>query len=192
MSALFFGPVPVTAGMTVLTQGTGGVSCAAIQLASAAGATVIATSSSAEKLEVARKLGATHLINYSKTSDWAARVLELTGDVGVDHVVDVVGAETIEGSLRAARQGGHISVIGNLGERKNVNVVEPLFFGAKSMRGIFGVSDEVLGALMRFVEEKRVKPFIGRELGWREGTEAFRLLGRREEVGKIVVRVGGN
>jgi NADPH:quinone reductase-like Zn-dependent oxidoreductase len=162
MSALFFGPAPVSAGMTVLTQGTGGVSCFAIQLAAAAGATVIATSSSKEKLRLAKQLGATHLINYSITPDWSTRVLELTNGHGVDHVVDVAGAGTIEQSLKATRQGGFVSVIGNLSTNQKVDIVEPLFFGAKSMRGIFGADKEVIDALMRFVDEKGISPLWGK------------------------------
>lgn len=88
-------------GMTILTQGTGGVSCALIQLAHASGLTVIATSSSDTKLEIAKKLGATHTINYKTTPDWASETLKLTNGKGVDHVLDVVG--DLENSLRAVR-----------------------------------------------------------------------------------------
>jgi NADPH:quinone reductase-like Zn-dependent oxidoreductase len=92
-------------GKTVLTQGTGGVSCFAIQLASAAGARVIATSSTAEKLKAASAMGATDLINYKATPEWAEEVLKLTAGKGVDLVVEVGGAATIEQSLKATRQG---------------------------------------------------------------------------------------
>ena len=174
----------------MLTQGTGGVSCFAIQFAAAVGATVIATSSSDEKLELAKQLGATHLINYTKTPDWSSRVLELTHGRGVDHVVDVVGATSIEQSLMAVRQGGLISVIGNLSGRQKVDIVEPLFFGAKTMRGVFGASNEVIVALAKLVEKHSIEPYVGSEWEWEKASKAFEMLTQKVGVGKIVVRVG--
>ena len=95
------------------------------------GATVIATSSSDEKLKVAEKLGATHLINYNATPEWADEVLRLTNGNGVDHVVDVGGGQTIEQSLKATRQGGVVSVVGILSETKKYDIVPALLYGAK-------------------------------------------------------------
>lgn len=155
--ALFHGRLKLEPGMSVLTQGTGGVSCWAIlvrlticcssggvpgmltirgKIAAAYGATVISTSSTDEKLEVAKKLGATHLINYRKTPDWAGQVLEATNGKGVDIVVDTVGAESVEQSLRATRLGGHIGLVGNLSTDPHlpVNVMTALLFGAKSSK----------------------------------------------------------
>ena len=119
-------------GMTVLTQGTGGVSCCAIQLASAAGARVIATSSTEEKLKAAKVMGATDLVNYKATPEWANEVLKLTGGRGVDLVVEVGGAATIEQSLRATRQGGTVVVIGILTASKQMDLVPAILFGAKT------------------------------------------------------------
>lgn len=119
------------AGKTVLTQGTGGVSCFAIQLASAAGARVIATSSSDEKLQAAKKMGAAALINYKTTPDWADEVLRLTGGKGVDLVVEVGGAATIEQSLKAARLGGTVVVIGILSSTQKMDLVPAILFGGK-------------------------------------------------------------
>ncbi|KAF8142959.1 hypothetical protein K438DRAFT_1994419 [Mycena galopus ATCC 62051] len=87
----------------------------ALQFAVASGATVIATSSSDEKLKIAIKLGAKHVINYKTTPGWAAEVLKLTSGVGVDRVVDVGGNATLSQSIRAARKGGSIDIIGRLG-----------------------------------------------------------------------------
>lgn len=95
------------------------------------GATVIATSSSDVKLKIAEKLGATHLINYKTTPEWADEVLRLTNGEGVDHVVEVGGAQTIEQSLKATRQGGVVSVVGILSETKKFDIVPALLFGAK-------------------------------------------------------------
>ncbi len=93
-------------GETVLVQGTGGVSLFALQFARLAGAQVIVISSSEEKLERARMLGATEGINYKQTPDWDTEVLKLTGGKGVDYVVEVGGAGTLPRSLNAVRAGG--------------------------------------------------------------------------------------
>jgi len=111
------------AGDTVLVQGTGGVSIFALQFAKAAGARVIVTSSSDEKLARAEALGADHLINYRKTEDWGRAARAACGGVGVDHVVEVGGAQTLAQSLAAIRVGGHIAIIGLLsGMVKDMNV----------------------------------------------------------------------
>ena len=104
----------------------------AVQLAAAAGATVIATSSSHEKLETAKRLGAKHVINYRESPDWGAEALALTNAKGVDHVVDVGGAGTIEQSLKAVRTGGLVSVLGILSESQKADLVPAILFGAKT------------------------------------------------------------
>ena len=101
-------------GDTVLLLGTGGVSIFALQLAKAAGATVLLASSSDEKLERARQLGADHLVNYRKQPEWAERVLEITAGRGVDLAVEVGGPGTLARSIKATRIGGHIALIGML------------------------------------------------------------------------------
>ncbi|KAF2240426.1 NAD(P)-binding protein [Trematosphaeria pertusa] len=124
------------AGQWVLTQGTGGVSCFAIQIAAALGATVIATSSSDAKLEIAKSIGATHVINYAKTRDWDQEVLRLTGGKGVDHVLDVGGAQTLMKSINCVRTGGLVSVIGILSESSSLpaELVTSVMLGAKTSK----------------------------------------------------------
>ena len=102
------------AGESVLVQGTGGVSVFALQLAKTYGATVIATSSSEEKLEKLKALGADHLINYKTHPEWGKEVLKLTNNEGVDHVVEVGGAGTFSESVRCTKLAGHIALIGVL------------------------------------------------------------------------------
>jgi len=104
----------VKAGDTVLVQGSGGVSVAALQLAKAMGATVIATSSSDEKCRRLEALGAAHTINYRTHADWGAKVKDWTGGLGVDHVIEVGGPGTLAQSIDAVRVGGHVSLIGVL------------------------------------------------------------------------------
>ena len=100
------------AGDVVLALGTGGVSVFALQLAKAAGATVVVTSSSDEKLERARDLGADHTVNYRRHADWGERVADWTGGRGVDHVVEVGGPGTLAQSIAAVRVGGRVALIG--------------------------------------------------------------------------------
>ena len=106
-------------GDRVVVQGTGGVSIFALQFAKMAGAEVIATSSSDEKLEKVRALGADHVINYRTTPEWGKAVREMTDGAGVDHVVEVGGADTLRQSIRAVRVGGRISLIGVLSGAKH-------------------------------------------------------------------------
>lgn len=112
------------------------------QVAVAAGATVIATSSSDEKLEVARKLGAKHLINYRKTPDWSAEALKITDNVGVDIVVDVVGGSELGQSIASLRRGGRVAVLGLLDkDDKPLALNLPILYGAKTGK-IRSISDE--------------------------------------------------
>lgn len=104
----------ITPGAVVLTQGSGGVSAFALQLAKAAGATVIATSSSGEKLARLKDLGADHVINYQEEPRWGQAAAALTGGRGVDAVVEIGGPGTLGQSIHACRIGGHISLIGVL------------------------------------------------------------------------------
>ena len=108
------------------------------QIASAAGATVIATSSSSAKLATARKLGATHTINYRTTPDWSSEALRLTGGVGVDIVVDVVGGADLLHSVTSLRYGGRVALLGVLDkEDAPVSLTQPLLYGGKSSKFFF-------------------------------------------------------
>jgi len=105
------------------------------QIAAAAGATVIATSSADEKLKLARKLGATHTINYRKTPDWSSKALELTGGVGADLVVEVVGGGGLADSINSLRYGGRVGLVGILDkEDKPIAPTKPLLFGNKTSK----------------------------------------------------------
>lgn len=102
---------------------------------------MIATSSSDEKLELARKLGATHLINYRKNPDWSKKALEFTGGVGVDLVVDVVGGADLALSMESLRYGGRIGLVGILDkEDKPIAPTKPLLFGNKTSKCFFSYS----------------------------------------------------
>lgn len=151
---------------------------------------MISTSSSAAKLAVAKSLGATHLINYTSTPDWAGEVFRLTNEKGVDHVIDVAGAGTIEQSLQSTKHGGLVSVIGCLSGSKQADLIPAVLYGAKTIRGVFGVRRNMKEEMVRFIEEHKIHPQIAKVYGWREAREAFEALVKQESIGKIVVRVG--
>jgi NADPH:quinone reductase-like Zn-dependent oxidoreductase len=175
-------------GQSVLLLGTGGVSIFALQLAKVMGARVLITSSSAEKLERARQLGASELINYVEVPDWDRRVLELTGGVGVDHVLEVGGLGTLERSIRATRISGTISLIGVLAA-KPAHDPSPMdvMFKRQTLRGIYVGSRRMLEDLCRAVEVNRIAPVIDRVFGFTEAQEAYRHLKAGQHFGKIVI-----
>ncbi len=175
-------------GDTVLVQGTGGVSIFALQFAKAAGATVIATSSSDAKLERLRALGADHLINYKTTPDWGQAAARLTGG-GVDHVVEVGGAGTLPESIAAVRIGGHISLIGVLaGYAGPVPTVQLM---AKQVRliGITVGTRREQQDMVKAVEANGIRPVIDRHFPLAELGAAFRHQESGAHFGKIVVDI---
>lgn len=176
-------------GQTVLALGTGGVSIFALQLAHIAGARVIITSSSDEKLRRARELGAAETINYKTTPDWEEKVREMTGKRGVDHVIEVGGAETLPKSVRAARFGGHLALVGNLTGRGGVDIV-PIFMKGLRLNGIFVGSRAMFDDLNRAIDQSGLRPVIDRAFGFDQAAEAFRYMESGAHFGKIVIRVG--
>ena len=188
--ALMCGPRPVRAGDTVLTLGTGGVSVFALQFAAAAGARVISTSSSDEKLARAKSLGATDTVNYKATPEWDQAVLEMTRGRGVDHVVEVGGAGTLPRSLKCVRRGGTVSVIGLLtggGGEINPLVLIPK---AATMRGIYVGSREMFLDMNRAIDVNAIRPVIDRTFPFEQAADAYRHLESGSHFGKVVVRIG--
>jgi NADPH:quinone reductase-like Zn-dependent oxidoreductase len=175
-------------GDTVLVLGTGGVSIFALQFAKISGARVIATSSSDEKLERVKQLGASDGINYKSTPDWDKRILEITGRRGVDHVVEVGGAGTLPKSLRAVRMGGHISLIGVLTGAGEAN---PLPAVMKNIRiqGIYVGSREMFEAMNSAITLNQLHPVIDRVFSFEESKEAFRYMESGAHFGKVVIRL---
>lgn len=177
------------AGETVLVQGTGGVSIYALQLARLAGAEVITTSSSDEKLARAQELGASAGINYRTTPDWGRRVREITGKRGVDHIVEVGGSGTLNQSMVAARVGGHIAVIGVLGGIGGE--ITTAYIMQKSLRisGIYVGSREMFESLNRAVSLHRMRPVIDRVFPMTEIQEAMHYMESGAHFGKVVIRL---
>jgi len=176
-------------GITVLIQGTGGVSIFALQFATLAGARVMTTSSSDEKLRKAAQLGATGLINYRTTPDWDQKAVELTDGIGVDHIIEVGGPGTLARSMNAVRVGGRISVIGLLtGPEATVNPM-PILGKQIQVQGIFVGSREMFEAMNRAIALHHLRPVIDRVFSFDEAREALRYMESGAHFGKIVVRV---
>jgi NADPH:quinone reductase-like Zn-dependent oxidoreductase len=182
-----FADAPVRPGQTVLVQGTGGVAVFAIQLAAAAGARVIVTSSSDAKLVRARELGATDTIHRATVPDWVARARELTGGEGVDLVVDVAGE--LGRSVAALRFGGQVSAVGLLaGPTTSIDVV-PLLQTRARIQGIATGSTEMLADLVAAIDARRLRPVIDRVHPFEELPRALAEVAKGDGyVGKIVVR----
>lgn len=179
----------IKAGDTVLVQGTGGVSIFALQFAKAMGARVIVTSSSDEKIERAKKLGADDAINYKATPNWEMEARKLTGGRGVDHVVEVGGADTFPRSITAARVGGHIAVIGILsGLTKDVNVAA-IFAQNLKISGITVGSRTQFEEMSRAIEQNGIHPVIDKRFALEDAQEAFRLMQGASHFGKIVLNI---
>jgi NADPH:quinone reductase-like Zn-dependent oxidoreductase len=177
----------IRAGETVLLLGTGGVSIFALQFAKLSGARVIITSSRDEKLERARQLGADETINYRTFPDWSVRVHELTGKLGVDHVVEVGGAGTLEKSIESLRYGGHIHHIGVLsGFEGKIN---PWWIIAKSacVCGVYVGSREMFELMNKAIALHQLKPVIDRVVPFTEARDAFITMERGLHFGKIVI-----
>ncbi len=179
-------------GDTVLAQGTGGVSLFALQFAKLAGARIIITSSSDQKLEKAIKLGASAGINYKTTPDWDKAARQLTHEVGVDHVVEVGGAGTLGRSFRAARMHGRISLIGVLtGNTGEVNPL-PVLMKNLCVQGIFVGSREMFEDMNRAITLYKLHPVVDRVFPFEETKEAFRYLASGAHFGKVCIRTGSS
>jgi NADPH:quinone reductase-like Zn-dependent oxidoreductase len=180
---------PVLPGETVLVQGTGGVSVFALQFAKAAGATVVATSSSDEKLERLRALGADHLINYRETPKWARAVVDFTGGQGADHVVEVGGSGTLGQSLHACRVGGHISMIGVLAGVQGPVSTATLMSKNIRLQGITVGSRRHQIEMVRAIDATGLRPVIDRHFALDAIADAFRHQAAGRHFGKIVLDV---
>ena len=175
------------AGDTVLALGTGGVSVYAVQIAKMMGAEVIATSSSNEKLERVKALGADHLINYKEDESWGSTVAKLTGGRGADHVVEVGGPGTLAQSIRAVRIGGHIALIGVLtGVGGDVPTALLMQKQAKVQGLIVGSRDDQTD-FVRALEKGGLRPVIDRRFTLDALGEAFAYEQSGAHFGKIVV-----
>ena len=184
----------MTRCMTDTRVGTGGVSITGLILAKAAGATTIVTSSSDEKLRVAReKYGADFTINYNKEKNWGSKVLNITGGQGADYVFENGGAGTIEQSFIAMAYGGNISVIGFLAkvEGKMPDIAALALSKGANVRGIMAGSREQLQQAVRFITTRKLQVPVEREFGFHRDdvVAAFEYLQSGQHIGKICINV---
>jgi NADPH:quinone reductase-like Zn-dependent oxidoreductase len=175
------------AGDLVLIQGTGGVSLFALQFATMNGARVIATSSSDAKLERVLKLGASDGVNYKTTPEWDKRVRELTGDVGVDHIVEVGGAGTLGRSLKAVRMAGRISLIGVLSGAGEVNPM-PMLMKTVRVQGIYVGSRAMFEAMNRAIAQHKIHPVVDCVFPFLQVKEALRYMESQAHFGKVCIK----
>jgi len=174
-------------GSVVLILGTGGVSLFALQFAKASGATVILASSSDDKLERGRALGADHLINYAATPAWDEAVLDITTGRGADLVVETVGAATLARSLRAAATGGTVFTVGFItGAAASIDMLEVI---TKAVRIVGNSTGSVadLAAAMRAIAARRIVPVIDRVFDIDETAQAYAELAAGRHFGKLAI-----
>ena len=176
-------------GDSVLVQGTGGVSIFALQFAKMAGATVIATSSSGEKLERLRALGADHVINYREDPAWGQTARTMLGGQGIDHVVDVGGPATLEQSMIAARVGGHISLIGILsGLSGDLSIVTALIKQLR-LQGVLVGNRTQQQEMIKAIDANGLRPVIDKTFPVEDIVAAFRHQESNRHFGKICLEI---
>ncbi|NRD68390.1 NAD(P)-dependent alcohol dehydrogenase, partial [Corallococcus exiguus] len=174
-------------GQTVLAQGTGGVSIFALQFARILGARVLITSSQDDKLQRAKQLGAQGLINYRQTPDWEEAVLTLTGNQGVDHVLEVGGAGTLPRSIAATKEGGHIALIGLLTGAPGKP--DTTATSAKHLRVVstYVGSREMFEDMLKAMSQEQTRPVIDRVFPFAQAREALQYMESGGHFGKIVI-----
>jgi alcohol dehydrogenase len=176
-------------GQALLTQGTGGVSLFAVQFGVIAGAKVYATTSSEAKAERLHALGAAHVIDYVKDPDWGKSVQKETRGRGVEHVVEIGGADTFRQSLRAVAVGGTISVIGVVsGPRAELNIPVVIMQNVR-IQGISAGSRSELVRMAEAVAQHHVKPVVDKVFPLAELRQALEYLKARKHVGKVCIEI---
>jgi len=184
-NALMTGVRPLERGQSVLLIGTGGVSLLALRVAKAAGARVIATSSSDAKLARVQDLGADAVLNYKSEPHWGAKAAALAGG-GIDHVVEVGGLGTLAQSMQAVGFGGEIALIGVLSMQGDTNPM-PLMVKGASLRGIFVGSAAMAHELNAFVDAHRLQPVVDRVFDFTDAGAAYAYQSSAELFGKVVI-----
>jgi NADPH:quinone reductase-like Zn-dependent oxidoreductase len=187
--ALFRAGRPIHAGDTVLVLGTGGVSMFALQFARSAGARVIATSSSDDKLARLKAVGATDGVNYKVTPDWEKEVLRLSAGRGVDCVVEVGGAGTFARSIASLARGGKVCLIGFVAGRDGDTNPFPLMMKAGNLHGIFVGDRDMFEEMNRAIDVNGVKPMIDRVFPFDEAVQAFAHQASGNFIGKVVIQM---
>ncbi|KAH8600665.1 hypothetical protein B0O99DRAFT_736716 [Bisporella sp. PMI_857] len=181
-------------GETVLIQGTGGVSINGLQIAKASGAEVIITSSSDAKLEQSRKLGVDKAINYLTNPDWEEEALKLTNDQGADIIFENGGAQTLRKSFESVAFGGLINCIGYLSGKQDapddrINTTVLALKRNVTLKGLLNGPRERFEEMMKFYEEKEIKPVVDMVFSFGDSKEALKYLFAGGHFGKVVIKV---
>src|SRR5271156_2078066 len=180
----------VKSGDTVVIQGTGGVSIFALQFAKLLGARVLGTSSSDEKLRRAHNLGLDSGLNYKHTADWAKWVLEQTGGIGADMVVEVGGAGTFTQSLKAVRVGGTVAQIGILSQSSEPLQIGPILHKQVHLQGIYVGSRADFEEMNRAIALHALQPSVDEVFAVAHARNAFKVMESASHFGKLVIRFG--
>lgn len=175
-------------GDLVLTLGTGGVSILTLQVAKALGAQVAITSSSNDKLDRCKEMGADYCINYRENPDWAAALMTATGGRGADIVVETAGLNSIEQSIAACAPNGRIALIGALsGQLDNVPQLAGLIGKNVTMKGITAGSRAMLCDLVDLISRENIEPLIDRTFTFDDAPAAFAHLESGDHMGKVMI-----
>jgi NADPH:quinone reductase-like Zn-dependent oxidoreductase len=185
------GPVPVTPGQTVLTLGSGGVSIFALQFAKAAGARVIATTSSDTKATRLRELGADDVVNYTTHPEWGKKVRELAGGRGVDLVVEAFGPDTIEQSMQAVGLHGQVMLLIARGVHKpEINISAQAYSATMAtIHRVFVGNRASFEAMNRAIAQSRLRPVIEKVFPFAQAPDAYRHFIRGQSFGKVVISI---
>jgi len=175
-------------GQTVLLEGTGGVSIFALKIARAAGARVIITSSSDDKLAKARELGADHTINYASNESWGDEAFDWSKG-GVDHVVEVGGPGTVNHAIKAIRPGGHIHLIGVLTGQKGEVETAALMRKMGRLQGLTVGSRAMQLRMIAAIEAAGIEPVISDRFALADLADAFRHEQDQKHFGKIAIEI---
>ncbi|KAL4873946.1 hypothetical protein BDV12DRAFT_158792 [Aspergillus spectabilis] len=181
-------------GEYILLQGTGGVSVSGLQIGKASGAKVIITSSSDDKLEQAKQLGADYTINYRTNPNWEEEVMRLTDQHGADIILETGGAQTLKKSFDCIAWGGLIDCIGYLSgkvdapeDRTNVNLLA--LRRNVTLKGIINGPKDRFLEMNAFYEKHHIKPVVNKVFSFDEAPEAFKFLANGSHFGKVVIKV---
>lgn len=179
----------VKPGEFVVVQGTGGVSIFALQFAKLVGAKVILTSSSGEKLERGKELGADYLVNYKETPEWGKEVRRITEKVGADHIIEVGGAGTLEQSIAACRPFGVIHLIGILAGKSGELNLLPVVMNNLKIQGLVVGGRKAFVEMNQAIEVSGLRPVVDKVFTLEESVDAIRYLRSGSHFGKIVIRI---
>lgn len=174
-------------GDTVVLQGTGGVSIFGLQFAHAAGLRTLITSSSDEKLERTKALGADHVVNYKSTPAWSGPVRAATNGRGADFIMEVGGGGTIQESMKAIKIGGHIAIIGVVAGAGEPFNPASLIGNSAKLQGLSVGSRDMFEAMCRMIELRQIQPVVDKVFPFTEARAAFTAMAGGEHFGKIVL-----